>query len=261
MFRKLAFFACILLMLSLIAQAWSKPVQPSPQPEGLMAHWKFDEDPGLSVQDSVGDKHGTIHGARRVIGQLGAALSFDGEDDYVKLPVNNPVWLPWCDFSLSVWVYFKRDFVSTPEESEVILDLNFAASANPYNELGCNLQRRGDTRKLCFSMTTTQNSDEDLYSNKVLPTNMWHHIVAVRDGNSQAIYINGQLDARRTCSVGPIVYTGGYDDSRVSLGRFTTNVGRPRYHLKGGMDDVMVFDRALADDEIRRLYQNGSAGP
>ena len=228
--------------------------------EGLIAYWKFDEDQGPIVYDSAGDNNGTIHGAQRTIGQVGGALSFDGEDDYVELPDNSPVWLPQYDFSLSVWVYFERDFVSTSGESEVILDLNFGASADPANELGYNIQRRGESGKLCFQMTTTTNSDEDVYSNEVLPTNTWHHIVAVRDGNIQAIYVNGQLDESRTCSVDPIDYAGGYDDDRVNLGRFTTNLGPPRYHLKGGMDDVMVFGKALSAEEIRRLYQNGSSG-
>ena len=234
-------------------------IQPGPV-EDLIAYWKFDEDHGPIVYDSAGDNNGTIHGAQRTIGQVGGALSFDGEDDYVELPDNSPVWLPRYDFSLSVWVYFERDFVSASGESEVILDLNFGASAEPANELGCNIQRRGESGKLCFQMTTITNSDEDVYSNEVLPTNTWHHIVAVRDGNMQAIYVNGQLDESRTCSVDSIDYAGSYDDDRVNLGRFTTNLGPPRYHLNGGMDDVMVFGKALSSEEIRRLYQNGSSG-
>ncbi|MCP4258762.1 MAG: hypothetical protein GY774_14860, partial [Planctomycetes bacterium] len=228
--------------------------------ENLIAYWKFDEEHGSIVYDAAGDNNGTIRGAQRIIGQVRNALNFDGEDDYVELPDNRPVWLPQYDFALSVWVYFERDFVNTSGESEVLLDLNFGASGNPANELGCNIQRRGESGKLCFQMTTTANSDEDLYSNEILPTNTWHHIVAVRDGNVQAIYVNGQLDKSRRCSVDPIDYAGGYDDSRVNLGRFTTNLGAPRYHLKGGMDDVIVFDKALSTEEIRQLYQNGSSG-
>ena len=52
---------------------------------GLIAHWKLDGD----ANDSAGTNHGTIHGAATTTGQIGDALSFDG--DYVALPDNNPV--------------------------------------------------------------------------------------------------------------------------------------------------------------------------
>ena len=225
--------------------------------EGLISYWKFDEDQGSIAYDSAGDNHGTIHGAQRTAGQINGALSFDGEDDYVALPDNSPVWLPQFDFSFSAWVYFERDSISLPSESEVILDLNYGASADPENELGYNIQRRGESRRLCFQMTTTTNSDEDLYSNEVLATKIWHHIVAVREGGIQAIYVNGLLDESRTCSDDPIDFVGGYDDDRINIGRFTTNIGHPRYHLKGKIDDVMIFDRALSAEAIQQLYQSG----
>ncbi len=228
--------------------------------EGLISHWMFDEGSGTTVYDSAGDNHGVIYGAQWTIGQVNGALSFDGEDDYVELPDNNPIWLPQYDFSLSAWVSFERDDVFSSSESEVILDLNFGASSNPANELGYNIQRRGDSGKLCFQITTTTNSDEDLYSNEVLATKTWYHIVAVRDGGTQAIYINGRLDAARTCSTDPIDFVGGYDDDNVNIGRFTTNIGNPRYHLKGQIDDVMIFGSALSGETIRQLYQSGLTG-
>jgi hypothetical protein len=95
--------------------------------EGLISCWKFDEDQGSIAYDSAGSNHGTIHGAQRTAGQVNGALSFDGEDDYVELPDNNPVWLPQFNFSFSAWIYFERESISLPSEQEVILDLNFAA--------------------------------------------------------------------------------------------------------------------------------------
>ncbi|MHC4425357.1 MAG: LamG domain-containing protein [Planctomycetota bacterium] len=225
-------------------------------PEGLISYWKFDEGGGTAAHDSAGDNDGTVYGAHWSTGRINGALSLDGEDDYVALPDNSPVWLPQYDFSISAWIYIERGSVSLASESEVILDLNYGASADPENELGYNIQRRGESKRLSFHITTTTNSDEDLYSNEVLVTNRWHHIVALREGGIQAIYINGLLDASRTCSADPIDFVGGYDDDRINIGRFTTNIGHPRYHFKGKIDDVMIFGRALATEEIRQLHQS-----
>jgi len=223
--------------------------------EGLIAYWKFDEDQGSIAYDSAGDNHGTIHGAQPTTGQVNGALSFDGEDDYVALPDNNPIWLPQFNFSCSAWVYFERESTTLLSEGEVILDLNHGDSSDTANELGYIIQRRGESRRLYFKMTTTTNSDEDLYSNEVLAANRWYHIVAVREGGTQAIYVNGLLDGSRTCSSDPIDFVGGYDDDRINIGRFTTNIGHPRFHHKGKIDDVMIFDRALSAEEIQQLYQ------
>jgi len=237
-------------------QARYSLVQQESEPlEGLISYWKFDEDQGSIAYDSAGNNHGTIHGAQRTAGQVNGALSYDGEDDYVELPDNNPVWLPQFNFSFSAWVYFEREFISLISGGEVILDLNFGDSSNTANELGYNIHRSSDGGRLYFQMTTTTSSDEDLYSNESLAANRWYHIVAVREGGTQAIYVNGLLDASRTCSADPIVFVGGYDDDRINIGRFTTTIGHPRHHLKGKIDNVKIFDRALSAEEIQQLYQ------
>ena len=183
----------------------------------------------------------------------GTALDFDGVDDYVTLPDNNPIWLPQSDFTLSVWVYFERDVGYT----EIILDLNYAASGDPTYELGYLIERAADTGKLWFQMTTTTNSDEDLFTDDILVKNTWYHIVAVRDGTTQAVYVNGQLEGSRTCSPDPIDFVGGYDDDRVNIGRYTTNIVTSALHLEGTIDEIMIYDRALSAEEVQQLYQNG----
>lgn len=99
--------------------------------ESLVAHWQFDEGIGTTAYDSAGDKHGNIHGGQWVDGQINGALSFDGSDDYVELPDNDPIWLPMNDFSLSIWVCSDNEFTGMTNLNEIILDLNYAASSNP----------------------------------------------------------------------------------------------------------------------------------
>ncbi|MHC4498284.1 MAG: LamG-like jellyroll fold domain-containing protein [Planctomycetota bacterium] len=184
-------------------------------------------------------------------------MDFNGIDDYVGLPDNDPVWLPQYNFTLSVWVYFERDAGSATEQ---ILDLNFADSGDPSYELGYGLNRTGDTGVLAFRMTTTTNTDEDLVTDDVLAKNKWYHLVAVRDGTTQAIYIDGEPNVSRTCSPDPIDFVGGYDDDKVNIGKFSRVGVNSAFELKGIIDDVRIYDTALNAEEVFRLVQEGWAG-
>ena len=215
----------------------------------LVAYWKLD---GNAV-DFAGGYNGTIYGATTTAGQVGDALNFDGQDDYVALPDNEPVWLPQNNFTLSVWVYFAGDFTS-PEK---ILDLNHDDSSISSNELGCFIGREGS--KFNFWMTTATNPDEDLNSNQELVGNKWYHLVAIRNGTTQSMYIDGEFEKSRTCSADPIDFVGGYDDDKVNIGMSTHNNVGIQY-FDGLIDEVAIYDRAVSDLEIEGMYQAGLAG-
>ena len=244
--RKEPFIVAVLLFSALCGPAYSsEPI------EGLLSHWMFDEGEGSTAYDSAGTNHGTVHGATWVTGQVGGALHFDGVDDYVGLPDNEPIWLPQYNFTLSAWVYFER----SPGTQEVFLDLNYAASADPDYQLGYIVLRKSNGQ-LSFAMITTTNP-KGLSTDDVFVKDRWYHIVAVRDGTTQAIYVDGQLNVSITCSPDPIDFVGGYDDDKVNIGRYTTNTGNPRYHVQGKIDDVRIYNRGLSPEEIEQLYQDG----
>ena len=55
--------------------------------DGLVACWHMDEGEGSVIYDTSGNGNdGTIYGATWTDGKFGKALSFDGENDYVKIP-------------------------------------------------------------------------------------------------------------------------------------------------------------------------------
>lgn len=207
----------------------------------------------------AGNRHGTIRGARWAAGRVGEALAFDGVDDYVALPANDPVWLPRYDFTVAFWVYFDRGDAS--KAMEVIFDLNCAKSSWPTNEHGAYIFRRSG--KIGFQMIAMGRSREDLYTNTVFDEGKWYHVAAVRSGTRQQIYVNGELDNSRGCSSSPIDYTGAWDDDTVSLGSYSNPrltignliVWQRTYYLKGKLDEVALFYRALSAAEVRQLYE------
>ncbi|MBW8001088.1 MAG: LamG domain-containing protein [Planctomycetes bacterium] len=187
----------------------------------------------------------------------GQALNFDGTNDYVALPDNDPIWLPQNNFTASAWVYFDRDPGVAWDQ---ILDLNGSPSQHSTNRVGYGLQRimAGNIR---FHMAIN-NSDELLLSNLIPAKGTWYHIVAVRNGTTQELYIDGTLDNSRTCLAGPIDFVGGYDDNKVNIGRWTRagGVAGGNYFLDGTIDDVRIYNRTLTASEISTIMYTPANG-
>lgn len=80
----------------------------------------------------------------------------------------------------------------------------------------------------------------------VVPLNTWAHIICVNNGSSVAIYKNGVLNSFFVNTVGASTIP-----SVTQIGRF---LGGSGYELNGFADDVVVFNRDLADWEIAQLY-------
>ena len=74
---------------------------------GLVAYWKFDEGQGTVARDSAGANDGEIQGGAKWAKVIrGGALSFDGVDDFVRVP-NDPSINFAGDISLAAWVKIK----------------------------------------------------------------------------------------------------------------------------------------------------------
>ncbi|MFN2321725.1 MAG: thiol-activated cytolysin family protein [Trueperaceae bacterium] len=103
-------------------------------------------------------------------------------------------------------------------------------------------------------------------SGLIVPRNTWSHVVAVygsTGGGALEVYVNGNR-------VGGGVYTSTYTPSRPRPGTDLTmmrvasselavdpsGTAVRRYAYDGSIDELMVFDRALTEDEVSAMYQN-----
>lgn len=78
----------------------------------------------------------------------------------------------------------------------------------------------------------------------------WHHVAATYDGQTQRIYINAGLKAEA-------IWTGqlGVADERQLLGaRVTSGVSQDRL-MDGKIGEIAMYNRALTQNEIDRIYQ------
>ena len=78
----------------------------------------------------------------------------------------------------------------------------------------------------------------------------WYHLAVTRSGSTYTIYINGAASGSATNA-----YTIPDPNAPLTIGQ-AENLG----FMKGRLDEVTVYNRALAPEEIQAVYNAGTAG-
>ena len=202
---------------------------------GLVAYWKLDEGEGTMAKDSSGNNNdGTLkNGPQWVEGKVGMALEFDGNDDYVDCgtPLNSPQ-------SWSYEVFFKP--FDIPDGAEGLV----GESNNPRLQWGAHWS--GIPKVAGFLYDSTAGKGKTLYSNEI-EINCWHHVVMVVNTIQKRMDL--YVDTNR--------YTLTWDET------FNPNKPDATHYLNyrdgyklfyGIIDEVRIYNRALAEEEIKRHY-------
>src|ERR1043166_4610570 len=200
--------------------------------DGLVGYWKLDE-PGSSDACLDASGHGNTgspHGTTVVEGKVNKGRSFDGHGDYIDLPtVSTPGAI-----TVAVWVY-----------ADTFLQNGFIITKNPVNtqwalflQFGV-LKWRGGAAGATISCAGPSNQN-------------WHHIVGNKKGGEASLYVDGRL-----CASGPVPEIGNAS-AAISLGRYdTVNFD----YFLGRIDEVRIYNRALSESEIAKLFAAGNAKP
>ncbi len=78
----------------------------------------------------------------------------------------------------------------------------------------------------------------------------WHHIVAVKNGETKQWWIDGYLFAQQD-SGSPPLYT---DMSRLYMGCTVANTGNPQASVDGWIDDFAIYTNALTGQDVTNLF-------
>jgi len=109
------------------------------------------------------------------------------------------------------------------------------------------LDRANNTNNLQF--TTWAPGADELSGQTNVADGQWHHVAIVYDGVEKILYVDGQVDARKSYS-----QALNTNDVNVQLGR---NAEFPSGEYGGLLDDVRIYNRALAESEIAALMSPG----
>jgi parallel beta-helix repeat protein len=234
--------ATLVLLLFANSLLFSLNIIPVVAEGGLVGHWKFDEGSGATAYDSSGYAHdGTIYGASWVPGKNGTALGFDGVEDRVEVEHDANLDPGTEGFTLTAWV--KPSIVMEfPDHQRIVWKNSGSPMLNGYY-----LSLVGSS--FIFGVGDGSSKAEPMGGEA--EAGVWYFVVGVRDRVSgrAVVYLNGVQVDERTDASGDIDYTG-----KLLFG------GRNDYSVEffnGRIDDVRIYSRTLATNELLELYQAG----
>jgi hypothetical protein len=206
---------------------------------GLVAHWKFDEGTGTSAADSSGNGNTAklINGPLWTAGKIGKALQFDGTDDNVTVAHSNSLDLS-KSFTLTAWVNPSSTF--TDFRSILVKNYKYYLYASVAGYCGNGSPLGG------FEGAT----DNMVCQPFQLATNTWTHLALTHNGSTLTLYKDAVPVASSDASGAPSPTSG------------TLQIGGSQFgeYFKGLIDEVRVYNKALSDQEVHTIYEEGSGG-
>ena len=197
-----------------------------------VARYTFDEGTGNVARNAIGDgKDGAINGATYVKAGKGHALSFDGNDDYVRVTDGSKINLAGDNLSVECW--FKvgdpkatwRGLCGNYHSGTAGYMLVYTGSVAFYNGLGP-AAAAGAAR---------------------VDDGKWHHAVGVLDKGTMLLYVDGAEQS------------GVASEQMVKPSTYPFEIGRYGFgkSFAGEIDDVAVYAHALDPKTIQSHYEAG----
>ncbi len=215
--------------------------------KGLVLHYSFDKDEGARAVDrSEKENNGAIHGATRTVkGRMGSAYEFDGVDDRIEVTYDASLF-PGEAFTLCAWIY-RRD-------AGTACNIISATYNNPPDRYLYLLNASADGKLGLHSY-----EGGPLYraeSEPALAADRWHFVCGTFDAGADSKNAKVYVDGRLLGTADHRAPLRGYDGP-LNIGCYQNRAGGARYrdHFKGILDDVMIWDRALSEAEVRQLYE------
>ena len=204
--------------------------------QGLVAHYSFDDINDEFVADSSGNANeATITAGTLVKGVAGAAMGFDGITTTVACRGSEAMDTPGA-LTLEAWA--KLDTTGLAAYPTVVRKEGSYALRFDGNSLGFILWLEGEPE---YRVT----------AHHAWEAGHWYHLVATYDKEQMRVFVDG-LEAEGS----PQTHTGGFDET---VGELFIGSCRGRYALKGAIDEVRIYSRALSADEVEASRQVGLA--
>ncbi|MCW4029441.1 MAG: LamG domain-containing protein [Candidatus Bathyarchaeota archaeon] len=249
-----AMFIIVILSISILAACTQNFIVEAqgvlnPRTDGLMAWWKLDEGSGRTVADSSGNNYdGTITGCQWVKNGGITSLGFNGaQSDFVSLPsfdlqnIDSLTVVSWINSDLS-----KVGFIVFLGDSGTA-EMGNGDLSEETQRLNLNPDHAG------FSVKLSNGHWVGVSSPVPMQPNTWHQIVGVWvRGTSLKVYVDGSLAAQTDDVANLGLFNSGYGFPN-SLGIYSQNLWSQIDYFKGQMSNVMIYSKALSDQEIQTL--------
>ena len=198
-----------------------------PGNEGLLLEYTFDN----GASDSSGNGYdGTLLGDAH---SADGVLVLDGDDDAVSVPRIGGDDTVFSQCSYSMWLY------STAEPASLSHTGGINSNGWTTGGIHCKISS-GVANTGIYTL-----SGGDMTGTTVVDADVWVHLALTVSDNQAAIYLNGQLEDSRSFDTPMTIILG-----EASVGAWYNASGEIVRELTGQMDNVRIYDRALAEAEI-----------
>jgi hypothetical protein len=209
-------------------------------PGSIVGLWLFDEAGGYRVSDSSGNGHDGDKGGsiKWVGGRFGGALEFSGDDsDYVSIPHEDSLSL--TNWTITVWISVQQ------KDWQLIVQKSISGTKNNNNYSLYTKPGGG----IDFNFYTEAGTASMLNGAAIAVDGEWHHVATTYDGEVMYLYVDGELDGETATDAEPILHNDplviGGDDRGAGV------------QVKGIVDEVGLFNRALSEEDVRSIMENG----
>jgi hypothetical protein len=196
-----------------------------------------------NTNDGTGTRHGTLKGTT-LPGYAtgfggGQAVSLNGTDQYVQLPVNSGLSR---DITFAGWVYWNGG-----NAWQRVFD--FGSEIEKFMMLTV----KDGTGKIGFTMTTSRGTDGTIaLVGPTMPTATWTHLAVTFNGETATLYVNGlPVAAGSSPRLSPM-----FSQTFCYLGRSMYN-GDP--YFNGRIDNFRIYNHGLTGNDVYSLWGQGGS--
>ncbi|MGE5804931.1 MAG: LamG-like jellyroll fold domain-containing protein, partial [Ignavibacteria bacterium] len=214
-------------------------------PSGMISYWKLDETNGhvfhdeKGISDAVGNNYvrptteGQVNGAQRINGAT-SKIDVQANPAYdfgANTPFSVELWYRGNSYPLTNGVAVGRLITNTGARWYVSINAN---GRPEFYMLG---DRGGPSQKIV--------------GRKSIIDNKWHYIAATRSASTMSIYVDGVLQNKVNKT-----FTLPFSSATapINIGWFSRD---PSYALRGKLDEIALYNKELAPEEILHHYNNG----
>jgi len=229
MCRKLIYLVSFILALCLLQTSAANAADAS-----LVGWWRFDDGSGSVAYDTSGNGNdGTLQGSPNwVAGKSGGGLEFDGADDYIDCGNGESLNITG-EITIAAWIYPTGSGSSTYPR---IVD---KSSGTGGADAGYKMYLRAAENYI----VTLSGGGVFPASSSSVDLNAWNYLVFITDGTQRKFFLNGEWQR--------------WDESALpslsSNSLFIGNSPAGNRHFEGLIDEVRVYNRALAEEEIQGI--------
>src|SRR5882672_2432011 len=236
---------------------WLLAVQPAAADcvsaaSGLIGWWAGDG----NANNVLGTNNGTLQGGATAsaAGLVGTAFSFGGTNSFVPIP--DSALLRPTNLTIEAWVRFasldSAGSGSSPAGDQYIVFRQNSRSSD-FEGFDLSKTRAGGSDVFRFLIASASAQTVEIRSSTTISTGTWYHVAAVRGSNFVQLYVNGNLERQTN-----ITFAQDYGNFPLYFG--TSGQTFWDHKLKGNLDEVSIYNRALASNEIAAIYAAGSSG-